>query len=215
MGRQKYYVAGCGQHIRCGMTKAPETKETQELQSLLERCRRPDSAAWAILVKRFEGLVYSVARKYRLNTDDASDMFQATFTALYRNLNTIHHGAVLPKWLSITASREAQRLYRLSNRNESYDALSLDEILADQDLVAEQDAVQSIHAESVRKALTTLATRCRELLIGLYLDEATDYASVSQKTGIPIGAIGPTRARCLEKLRKNLQKLGFFEEHVY
>ncbi len=197
------------------MIRSDEIRETGELQRLLERCKRGDTDAWDLLVRRFNGLVYSIARKYRLNNDDSSDVFQATFTALHRNLDKIEHGAALPKWLSVTASRESQRIYRISTRTESFDAMSLDELVSREDEVAERDAIASIRGQAVRDSLLELPKRCRDLLTGLYLEESTDYASVASRLGIPMGAIGPTRARCLEKLRKNLDKVGFFEENVY
>src|SRR4051812_22415324 len=87
-----------------------------ELDGLLRRCIKGDTSAWGALVDQFQNLVYSIARRYGLNRDDASDVFQVTFQALYRNLDRIEDARTLPKWLSVTASRESLRVKRIGGR---------------------------------------------------------------------------------------------------
>lgn len=183
------------------------------LVKLLQRVRSGDQRAWNELVESFQRLVYSIPRRMGLSEEDSADVFQTTFLALYRNLDRIEDPRTLPKWLSVTASRESLRVKRISSRTTtlSDDAPSLDEILVSEEASAESNAIAATQNEQVNKALDGLQERCRELLRMLYSEDDISYEDISSQLGIPIGSIGPTRARCLEKLRKNLEGGGFFE----
>lgn len=147
-----------------------------------------------------------MATRNRLDANDAADVFQTTFLALYRNLDRIESAAALGKWLAVTAARESIRLKRQQSRvvHEDGDGPGLDEILADEDASVEAQAVDGIEAEYWRKAVISLGGRCEQLLSALYFDDKS-YEEIVAELGMPIGAIGPTRARCLEKLRKVYQ----------
>ncbi|MFI5385098.1 MAG: RNA polymerase sigma factor, partial [Fimbriimonadales bacterium] len=82
------------------------------MDDLVRRCLKRDHEAWSRLIGRFQGLVYSIPKRYGLSEEDASDVFQTTFQALLRNLDRIEDAKVLPKWLAVTASRESLRLKR-------------------------------------------------------------------------------------------------------
>lgn len=180
---------------------------SDDLPKLVERARRGNSDAWAQLVDRFQNLVYSVARRTGLGSDDAGDVFQATFLALYRNLDRIEQPETLPKWLSVTAAREALKLKRNASRFVDDAAVldRLDDVLADEEASAEALAIEAEDADYWRRALVELGGRCERLLTALYLDEKS-YDEITSSLEIPMGAIGPTRARCLEKLRKLYQR---------
>ena len=188
--------------------------DESDLNSLLNRCRRGDAAAWRDLVDRFQGFVYSIPKRMRLSDEDCADVFQSTFVALYRHLDRIESSSALPKWLGVTASREALRVKRLSSRMalvaEGETDRPLEDVLADEDMSAEQEALAACDSLVVRQAVQSLNERCAKLLHALYLGPERPYQDVSASLGIPIGAIGPTRARCLEKLRKKLMDAGFF-----
>lgn len=183
-----------------------------DLTALIERCRAGDSAAWEVLVDRFADFVYSVAKRYRLNSDDADDVFQQTFQALHQSLNRIENPETLPKWLAVTASRLSLKAVRIQQRTTPLQSgeADLTEVLEAEDASAEASALQACEAEELHVALVKLGGKCQSLLQMLYLVEDSSYQSVSDSLGIPVGAIGPTRARCLEKLRKILVEGGFF-----
>lgn len=184
-------------------------------ERLLRRCRRGDSGAWHALIARYQSLVYSVARRSGVTSDDADDVFQSTFLALYKSLDTLESPEALPKWLAVTAARESYRMKRLSNRTTTLEeGRTLDEIVADEDENAEVEAIRSIRVDSLQTAARELPQRCRDLVEHLYFRQAS-YLEIAEIVGIPVGAIGPTRARCLEKLRKLLEDRGFFDESVY
>lgn len=181
----------------------------------LERCKRGDQNAWASLVSAFQEMVYSIPRRMGLGEDDASDVFQAVFLALYRSLDRLESGNALPKWLSTTAARESLRAVRarsLRTGETSVDWGTLEELVADEQRNAEELSAKASDAFHVRAGMQKLPAKCRELLHSLFFsEEEPSYQQISKETGVPVGAIGPTRARCLEKLRKLLVSEGFFE----
>jgi RNA polymerase sigma factor (sigma-70 family) len=154
----------------------------------------------------------------KLNADDCADVFQATFIALSNSLDRIEHPVALPKWLAVTASREALRLRRAhprSGADTSFDELDLDTLLANEEESAEESAERAMDVETIREGLARLPDRCKGLLEMLFREEEPSYQDVSEELGIPVGAIGPTRSRCLQKLRRILAKDGFFADDVY
>lgn len=183
-----------------------------ELALLVERCQKGDRSAWDRLVSRFSDYVYSIPRRYRLSEDDCADVFQSTFQSLYTNLDRIESPNAVPKWLGVTAARASLQVIRVSNsrRENPTEQSELDAILADEDASAETAAVEASDADELRVGLKALGGKCETLLNALYLSEESSYDEVSARLGMPSGAIGPTRARCLAKLRSILEKQGFF-----
>lgn len=188
-------------------------RDQQELTRLFERCRRKDSRAWAELVDQFQALVYSVSRGHGLNRDDAEDVFIATFQNLLGSIDRIESTAALPRWLAVTASRESLRICRIANRSPDTEATgtTLDEIVASEEGQAEEAAFAADRSLRVRAALARIDDRCRKLLQMLYFQDESSYQEISAALGMPVGAIGPTRARCMEKLRSNLNSEDFFD----
>lgn len=159
---------------------------------LLERCRHKDGEAWALLVERYERLVYAVARRNGLSDDDAADVTQVTFLSLLESLNKIRDEARLASWLMTVARRHAWRARNHSRRDVGIDAVP--ERAGDP--LENWDSIVALH-----QSLALLGNPCRELLEALYLDpEGPSYAEVARRFGRSIGGIGPLRGRCLEKL---------------
>lgn len=185
-----------------------------DLARLVRRCGAGDDTAWDALVERFSGLVYSVAKRAGLNNDDAEDVAQSTFLTLYKNLDRINNPEALAGWLSVTAAREAFRVKRVSQKYVSVDdgARGLDELIAAEDASAEEVAELSVAIDAVTQALAALRQKCKELLTLLYLQDSPSYQDISERLDIPIGSIGPTRARCIDSLRTLLKKAGFFDK---
>lgn len=184
-----------------------------DLERLVSRCRAGDADAWADLVVHFQALVYSIPRRHGLSPDDAADVFQATFQTLYRNIDRIDSVSGLPRWLAQSAARESLRVRRVSGRYASADdyGISLEDLITTEEATAEVEAIQAIESDSLRSAVSSLPARCRDLLTMLYLDGDIPYTDIASTLKMPVGSIGPTRARCLEKLRRTLDRDGFFE----
>ena len=184
-----------------------------DLTRLVGRCRRGDAEAWHEMVDLFSEHVYSVTRRYHLSPDDAADVFQATFTSLFQRIDHIEDPLTLPKWLAVAASRLSLRTKRLNSRTVpvNNDEAGLVETLASEESNAEEEGVKSAEAWAVREAIAQVGGKCTPLLTLLYLEDDLSYDQISASLGIPVGAIGPTRARCLQKVRKILIEEGIFE----
>ncbi len=175
---------------------------------LVERARAGDERAWRLLVDRYAGLVYSVPRRHRLGNDQCDDVFQVTFTSLWRNLDRLRDPATLPKWLITTAYRESLRVRRTG-------AVGAGDPSVDREDAApapETDLVRGERQHALHLALTRLGGKCEPLLRALFLDPLEpNYQAISQRLGMPVGSIGPVRARCLRKLLELLRKVEGFD----
>jgi len=196
--------------VKAVLLRAFSLGET-EVEALVRKCRAGDSDAWAALIEHFKGLVYSIPRQLGLGEDDCADVFQYTFQQLLRNLDRIESPQNLSRWLAVTASREGLRLRRLAERGPNIgDGASLEEILDEEETGAEMTALRALETEEIHQSLAMIPDRCRDLLKMLFFEEDLAYNEISSRARIPVGAIGPTRARCLEKLRRVLMDRGFF-----
>lgn len=176
---------------------------------LWQRCRGGEATAWSVLVRRFQRLVYTVPRRAGLGEAQAADVFQTTFTRLVEHADRITDPTRLQAWLVTTAKRESLRLVEASRRFVSPAPGGDDE--ADPDPMAELpdpgqrpdeliDDLQQHHR--LRLAVDRLDARSRQFVELLFLqDEPLPYSEIAARLGIAEGSIGPTRARCLAKLR--------------
>jgi RNA polymerase sigma factor (sigma-70 family) len=180
-------------------------------EALLLACRAGDSTGWEMLVDRYQPLVYSIARRSGLDHDQSVDVFQRVFARLVEHLGRIEQPAQVGAWLATTARHEAWRVSRRARVIEftPLDALEVIEPLAD-DLLPEEVVLRIEEQQVVRAALATLDERCRKLLTLLfYRTDVAPYAEIAATMGMSEGSIGPTRARCLRKLRQVLDDLDF------
>ncbi len=188
-----------------------------DLDILVRKCKAGDSASWALLVDRFQALVWSSIYRVGLRNEDAEDTFQKVFVILYRNLDRIESAHALPKWLTTAATREAIRLHRTLREKSTLelDAIeNLDELLASEDASIEEATVAIAESFAIRKIMSQLPGKCPELLALLYSESDSTYDEVKNQLGIPIGSIGPTRSRCIERLRQALVVANFFENEL-
>ena len=183
--------------------------DAEEIGRLTRAAAGGDAAAWAALVDRFSGLVWSVTRGYRLSSADAADVFQTAWLRLAEHLGRIEDPERIGAWLATTARHEALRIVRSAARLVPTDDLTLldigqpDQNLPEQALLdSEQAAIDSELASKLWKALDQLSVRCQQLLRVLIATPPPSYTEVAAALGMPVGSIGPTRARCLEQLRK-------------
>jgi RNA polymerase sigma factor (sigma-70 family) len=188
--------------------------DTESLERLLIRCQRGDEDAWSRLIEETSDLVWSVARRQGMKEDDAADVFQGTYLALYGSLASLRSGQALPKWLGVTAARECHRVRLRTSRMASVDPEPILDGIPDTGSSAAETYQADVDAFLTRRALVELGGRCRDLLQMLYFQESADYVEIAQAIGMPVGSIGPTRARCLAKLKKILEKEGFFTDDV-
>ena len=188
----------------------PSHRDGAEDALLVARCRQGDAAAWRSLVKRHHRLVYAIVMRLGLDEHGAADVFQTVFARLVQHLPRIADPARLQGWIAVTAKREALLQLRRGRRTVSMSGNGDDgDDGPGWDLVDESprpgDALDELQQLArLRRALDQLDERSRTLLLLLFRSdgEKVAYEDVARQLGLPIGSIGPTRARSLEKLRK-------------
>jgi RNA polymerase sigma factor (sigma-70 family) len=189
---------------RARTRRAPEA-----VAALVERAAGGDELAWGALVDEFGDLVRAVARAHRLGDADVADVAQTTWLRLFEHLGRLHEPARVGAWLATTARRESLRVLR--RRAQQVPTAEPPERADDrpgQDawvVAAERDAV-------LRTALGRLAARDQQLLRLLVAEPAPSYAEISERLDMPIGSIGPTRGRCLQRLAREAERLGLTAE---
>jgi len=179
---------------------------------LIEACLKGDDQAWEALLVRYQRLIYSIPLRYGLPEHDANDVFQNVSLLLWENLERVRDRERLGAWLVITTRRECWRMLRRGGQNETIsDAMNLVENLAG-GKHSEDEFLELERQSQVRAAIGYLESPCRELLTLLfYAEPRPSYSEISQSLTLPEGSIGPTRARCLEKMMKILENIGFVD----
>jgi RNA polymerase sigma factor (sigma-70 family) len=179
---------------------------------LLLACRRGEEEAWEILVRRYQRLIYSIARRAGLDRDLSAEVFQEVFTTLFQNLDQIEHPERLPGWLITTARRKTWRLINRQspslNRLVAWEASESEmETAFDVSPLPDEVLIQMEQQHSVRRAVGELDDRCRKLLTLLfYRHPPPAYSEIAAALNTQESSIGPTRARCLKKLLRLLEK---------
>ena len=174
---------------------------------LIQACRKGDVGAWERVLEKYERLVFSVPLHYGVSRDDAADVAQLTFTILMQSLNELREDSRLGAWLATVARRHTWRLFRRANR----------EIMSeDEDFTETASSLGKTEADPIDRwemtewldqGLSQLNERCQALLLALYFDsQEPSYAEIASRLKIPVGSVGPTRARCLERLKQVLQE---------
>lgn len=188
--------------------RRPRPTEELDLSVLVRGAAEGDERAWVALVERFSGLVWSVARAYRLSQADAADVSQTTWLRLAEHLGDIHEPLGVGAWLATTTRRECLRSLQKARRTVPNDFE--DDHFVSPDNTAEVDASLDAGRQwaALHRAVDDLPEPGRALLRVLMADPAPSYAEAAKALGMPIGSIGPTRARCLARLRRNPELVG-------
>lgn len=194
------------------MTAATNDKDDA---ALVARCLSGESAAWSALVQRYQRLVYAIVLRMGFDEHGAADVFQTVFTRLIQHLPRITDPERLQAWIVTTTKREALLQRKLGQRYVSTtmggesEGEDIEWDLADDSPIAEEALADLQQQVQVRDAMDQLDARCRELLTLLFRDEddSLSYEEVARRMGISVGSIGPTRVRCLDKLRSFLAQM--------
>ena len=160
-----------------------------------------DQHAWKRLILRYTPLIQSVTRRYGLNVSDADDVRQTVWVLLVEHLSDLRDPRALPGWISTIARREVMRILKARSRTVPVGAASvpcLDGAFAPE---FDQDLFRCEFGRAVQSALGRLNPGQRRLIELSFGDPDLSYADISRRLGIPVGSIGPTRSRCLAKLR--------------
>ena len=183
--------------------QASRGRDASVVTGLVTRARNGDRQAWDELADRYAPLVWSICRRYRLEAADAQDAAQTVWLQLVDHLDSLRDPAALPGWLATTTQHECGRILR-TVRRPGHAGHALAETIADDHAqTAEQDLLAAERHAALRGAVGQLPPGCQQLLALLTADPPVSYAEISARLGIPVGSIGPTRRRCLDKLRRH------------
>jgi RNA polymerase sigma factor (sigma-70 family) len=197
------------QSVRAGKFAAEASEAyggTLDVADLVRRAASGDRQAWERLVDQYSRLIWAMTRDFKLTQNDAADVVQVTWLRLLEHIHRIDHPERIGSWLATTARHECLRHLAASKRItlvEDHDAAFGGEAAPQPDVDERLLAEERAHA--VRKAMSTLPSRSQQLLEMLMADPPVSYTEISDQLGLPIGSIGPTRGRCLERLRLELQ----------
>jgi RNA polymerase sigma factor (sigma-70 family) len=171
---------------------------------LLLRAAAGEREAWDALVDRFGQMVWSVARSFRLDDAAASDVAQTVWLRLIENVDRIQDPERLPGWLATTCRREALRVIIRSERSVPSD---FEYDIEDPSPSLESMMIEDEETREVVQALRELGEECQQLLRLLTVEPALSYEEIAEATGRPVGSLGPTRGRCVERLKAAISRI--------
>ena len=176
---------------------------------LVKECLSGNESAWSQLIDKYKALIYSIPIKYNLPPQEAADVFQATCVELLVRLPELREPRALPKWLMQVAHHECYRVKRLSQRVVSRDSEE-DTPEPETPPIADTLVQQTQEEQMLRKAMAALTPQCRRLVELLFFESPSrPYTAVAAELGLALGSIGFTRQKCIERLRRQLEDLGF------
>ena len=179
---------------------------TPDTATLLLAAAKGDQSAWEEIVLKYRGLVSATVGSFRLQEADALDVIQTTWLRLMTNWHQVQDPESLSGWLATTARRECLSILRQAKRT-AYCAEPMVDRIPDRAVGPEQHFLTAETRLALRSLVAELPLRRRTLLRALFSDSPWPYAEIARTTGIPVGSVGPTRARALRQLRQ------IFDEH--
>jgi RNA polymerase sigma factor (sigma-70 family) len=203
--------------------KTPDREEdiavrTDDVGGLVLAAARGDATSWRALVERFSGLVWSVARGHGLANADAEEVYQTTWLRFAEHVGRLKEPDRAGAWLATTARHECFRLSRARTRVDLTDDLDglapqVDERSPETAVVeSEETAAELERLRGLWESFHELPARCLRLLRALLASPPPSYAEIAAAFEMPVGSIGPTRARCLARLRDLLAERGIHGE---
>ena len=178
-------------------------------EELVNACRGGDEAAWEQIVYKYQAMLYSIPKRAGLSQDLSADVLQEVFKTLFEKLNDIEQPQYLRAWLTTTARHKTIHLIqreKFGRINPLFDEENnLRYEVRDETLLADENLIRLEQANQIESAIGKIDERCRRLLTLLYFEvEPIPYEEIAMALNIPLGSIGPTRSRCLQKLIKFL-----------
>ena len=184
--------------------------DQETLTEKVQAASAGEREAWNWLVERYAPLVMGVASRYRLRAEDAADVSQGVWLKLVEHLDDLREPRALPGWIVTTTRNEALRVLKSRQRTISVDPqIGLTLEAASDSGSLDDDLLRDEQHHALREGLRELRPLHRDLLVLLLVDPPLSYDDISRKLRIPKGSIGPTRARCLEALRRTAALRSF------
>src|SRR6202158_6462589 len=192
--------------VAAGKRASPSWDDTR----LVKECLGRNEEAWSLLIDKYKALIYSIPVKYGLPPQEAADVFQATCAELLLRLPDLREPRALPKWLMQVAHHESYRWKRQSQRTVSRDDSETDLPEPATPAIAESLVQQTQEEQMLREAMAMLKPQCRRLVELLFFETPSrPYTEVAAELGLAGASMGFTRQKCLERLREQLEELGF------
>jgi RNA polymerase sigma factor (sigma-70 family) len=177
---------------------------------LVRACLDGNEDAWSALIDKYKNLIYSIPFKYGASPEDASDIFQAVCVELFAELSRVRKTAALKGWLvTVTAHQSFQWKRKHLKRLDREQSADMGELGAG--VTSAPDVADEAEREQMlRDATTRLPPRCQEMIrLLFYTEPPLPYREVARRLGLATGSIGFIRGRCLQRLQKTLQTMGF------
>lgn len=207
-------MTGCEmtvQHYAADDKSAPSDVANDDIQ-LVRGCLQGSEASWSALVSKYKNLIFSIPIKYGFSREEAADIFQSVCLDLLHDLSTLRDSRALTGWLIRVTHHRCLRQKKQNRRFIASEMNPLDLTIA----VAEipENKVRELQREQIlRSAIRTLKPRCQQLVeILFYESPPRPYKDIAESLGLATGSIGFIRSRCLEKLGRKLQEMGFGEQ---
>ena len=180
--------------------------------ALVTRAAGGDPAAWDEIVERYAPLVWSICTRFQLGNSDREDVAQNVWLLLVEQLGKLREPAALPGWLGTTTRRECLRVVASARKSERLGTgLDDSQQFVDNTMIDEEILMAERNA-ALRAAFAELPSHCQRLVAMLTSDPPSSYAEISATLQIPVGSIGPQRARCLQRLRRSSALAGFDDD---
>jgi RNA polymerase sigma factor (sigma-70 family) len=189
-------------------------RDDPSVVALVLRAVEGDQRAWDEIVERYAPLVYAICTRHRLRSHDIEDVGQTVWLLLVEHLGKLREPAALPGWLATTTARECLRVIKAAARSEWRGNGRDDSQQFVDDRAIDEEILMAERNADLRALFAELPERCRQLLSMLISDPPYSYATIHQTLGIPIGSIGPQRARCLDRLRRSSALIALGEVEI-
>ncbi len=181
---------------------------SQEDEVLVRECLNGNDQAWSALIDKYKNLIFSIPVKYGFSPEDANEIFQSVCLTLLHELSQLREPKALAAWLIRTTAHQCKRYRREQKR---YVEGQIDENVSAETDKLPENLLQELEREQIlRGVMSEQSPECRQLINLLFFkDPPLRYDDAAQALGMAKGSIGATRIRCLEKLRRALDKKGF------
>lgn len=177
----------------------------------MRACLAGSEPAWSALIDKYKALIYSIPRRYGASPEDASDIFQAVCLELFSELPRLRKTAALRSWLITVTAHQAFHWKRKQRQQAGRESAGVDDDVIAMATPMHPDAIEQAEREQMlRDATASLPPRCQEMIrLLFFLEPPLAYRDVAKRLGLATGSIGFIRGRCLQRLRKALQRMGF------
>ena len=178
---------------------------------LVEACLAGHELAWHVVVDKYQHLVYSIILKYGAAPEEAADVFQSVWLDAYNDLPKLRKKSAVRSWLISLTNHRCYHWKQKRKRQQFREVRELDpEMLEEQTAINPDFAEELERDQLIRESILKLSPRCREMIRLLFFTTPPKpYQEVAQRLGLATGSIGFIRGRCLQRLRKILEKQGF------